>query len=228
MKAIVIGGTGAVGSVVVHSLAQDPSVSEVRCLVRRKPETNPIPGKISYFIVDLFDSNSYTEHIARCDAAFIMLGVGQPSQVSKEELLRTDFQAPLAFAKVCREKNVSSISVLTAVLASAESGVDYLRIKGELESNIEAMKFRGTFFYQPSMLMTKTNRYDWKQGLLLKIYPILDHLLLGPLKIYRSISVEELGRCMAKVAMDFAKKSDRNDIVRRLTWADFKAVNHQN
>jgi hypothetical protein len=58
-----------------------------------------------------------------------------------------------------------------------------------LREAIAALGFKRVSVFQPSVLLTKINRYDLMQGVLLVIWPLFSPLLLGPLNKYRGIKV---------------------------------------
>jgi uncharacterized protein YbjT (DUF2867 family) len=222
MKIVILGGSGAVGASVIEALLPLSPVTEVHCLVRSPLKRSPHP-KLRVHQVDLYDAKSYQSLLKDCHAAIITLGVGQPSKVSQQELYRTDYECAQLFASCCRSAQCASISVLTAILADPDSSTYYLKVKGMLELAIENLAFKQTFFFQPSMLMTDQNRYDWVQGLALKVLPVIDHALIGPMNKFRSIHVRDLGWCMALNAVrEFNEGSSAH--LRRLRWPDFQAV----
>ena len=87
--------------------------------------------------------------------------------------------------------------LLGSVGANAASRSIYLRTKGELEDGLRALGFDRLSLFQPSMIVTPTNRYGLTQGILLVAMPLLDPLLVGSLRKFRSIRVERLGAAMA-------------------------------
>jgi hypothetical protein len=66
------------------------------------------------------------------------------------------------------------------------------------------------------MIITPKNRYGIMQAIVLKVWPVIDGLFAGPLRKYRGIKVEELGRAMVRNAERPGKG------VEVLTWDDFK------
>jgi hypothetical protein len=104
--------------------------------------------------------------------------------------------------------------------ASSRSRSFYLRTKGQLQDGIKALNFDRLSLFQPSMIVTPTNRYGLSQAALLFAMPLLDPLLLGSLRQYRSIQVERLGAAMANNLL----KDQRG--VEALHWVDFIALSN--
>jgi uncharacterized protein YbjT (DUF2867 family) len=210
---IILGATGAVGTEVVRTLSAKPDV-KVSALTRRALAEDFGPNVFTY-IVDPLDPKTYEEILIGHKVAICTLGVGQPTKVSKEEFKRVDFDAVLAFAKASRGAGVEDFLLLGSVAADPGSSSSYLQSKGRLREAIAALGFKRFSVFQPSVLLTKTNRYDWMQGVLLIIWPILSPLLMGSLSKYRGIRVEDLGRAMARRAME------QGHGIEVLHWPDF-------
>jgi uncharacterized protein YbjT (DUF2867 family) len=196
LRVVILGGTGAVGSEVCAALLKDHRIASVTLLVRREIP-NPHATKLSIQIVDVMSPASYMAHLNNHDIAICTFGVGQPTKTPRDEFQRIDHDAVLAFATACRQANIQHFQLLGSVAADPHSRSVYLQSKGRLRDAIVALGFARFSCFQPSMLITDTNRYDAVQGLMLKVWPVLSHFLVGPLKKYRSIHVRDLGRSMA-------------------------------
>ena len=93
-----------------------------------------------------------------------------------------------------------------------------MRTKGELCDALVALRFERLSLFQPSMILTPTNRYGIVQGLMLALWPSLDPMLRGSWRKYRGVAVETLGAAMAANLLTGASG------VEWLTWADFNAL----
>ncbi len=196
MSVVMIGATGAVGSCVAAALARDPAVTQLTTLGRR-PVPNLQGSAVWQHTVDAFDPISYQAHLAGHQVAICTLGVGEPSKVSRDELVRVDKTAVLAFATACKQSGIDHFQLLSAVGANAKSSSHYLRVKGELEAALRSLAFSRLSVFQPSMILTPKNRYGLLQGIMLATWPIVSIGLIGPLKKFRGIEVDRLGRAIA-------------------------------
>ncbi len=192
-----IGATGAVGGHVARTLAAMPEVTRL-VLMGRRPLDTIASDKIAQHIVDVMDARSYAEKLSGLDAAICTLGVGQPTKVTREELVRTDKTAVVDFAKACKQAGIRHFSLLASVGASATSANFYLRTKGELESELRALQFERLSLFHPSVILTPANRYGMSQGVLLAMMPMLRPVLMGSARKYRGIAVDQLGQAMAR------------------------------
>ena len=156
---VMLGATGAVGSHTARALAIDPRVERITLLGRRSLSDFSAPT-VEQHVIDIHAAGSYSKVLPGHDAAICTLGIGQPSKVSKDEFVRVDKLAVLDFATACRDAGISHFEILTSVATSRSSPLFYLRVKGELETELVAMGFGRLSIFQPSMIITPTNRYS--------------------------------------------------------------------
>ena len=105
LSVVMIGATGAVGGHVAKTLVQMPDVGRVTLLGRR-PLDGISADKTVQTVIDVFDAASYEPILTGQDAAICTLGVGQPSKISKDEFVKIDKLAVLAFAESCKAAGV--------------------------------------------------------------------------------------------------------------------------
>lgn len=214
---VMLGATGAVGSQCLNTLLAHPESPRLTLLGRREISGMPA-DRVSQGIIDIFAPATYASLVLGHEAAVCTLGVGEPSKMSKEDFLRIDKQAVLDFAKACKMAGVPHFSLLSSVGISSNSSSFYLRSKGELVDELKALQFERLSIFQPSMILTPSNRYGWSQGVMLKVFPLLDPLLFGTLKKYRGIKVGTLGAAMASNVFT------EGEGVEFLTWEDFQVL----
>jgi uncharacterized protein YbjT (DUF2867 family) len=196
LSIVMAGATGAVGVVAARTLAALPEVARLTLIGRRAAEGVAGPT-VSQHMADVADPAAYAALLPGHAAAVCTVGVGQPSKVSREEFVRIDKVAVLAFAAACRDAGVGHFSLLCSVGADARSSNFYLRTKGELEDGLRALGFPRLSLFEPSVILTPQNRYGWSQGMLLAAMPLLNPLMIGGLRKFRGIPLATLGRAMA-------------------------------
>lgn len=212
---IFLGATGAVGTEALRELLTLPSVKKITLLGRREVAGMPA-GRVRQHSIDIFQPSSYAGFVSGHEAAICTLGVGQPSKMSKEEFLKIDKQAVLDFARTCREAGVAHFELLSSVGVDATSSSFFLRSKGELVEELKALEFPRLSIFRPSMILTPTNRYGLMQGITLKVWPLLQPVLLGGLKKYRGVRVARLGGSMARNLFSSGTGYEE------LEWEDFQ------
>jgi uncharacterized protein YbjT (DUF2867 family) len=214
---VMLGATGAVGGHVVRTLQTTPQVEKLTLLNRR--DVPALAGtNTTQYAVDVMHADSYAPHLVGHNAAVCTLGVGQPSKISKEEFVRVDRDAVIAFATACKDAGVAHFSILSSVGADAKSRSLYLRTKGELNEALTALKFERLSVFQPSMILTPSNRYGLSQAVLLKVWPLLDPIFLGRFKKFRGIDVGALGTAIAHNVLRTGSGSET------LQWPEIQAL----
>lgn len=214
-----IGATGAVGGETLKELTVSAGVSQLSLFGRRRIESISSTTEVQQHQVDIFEPLDYKGKLVGHHAAICTLGVGEPTKVSKESFIKIDKLAVIDFAKACKEQGVQHFSLLASVGANSTAASFYLRTKGELIEALIDLKFERLSLFQPSMILTPTNRYGWTQWLTLKIWPLLTPLLLGGLKKYRGIKVATLGKAMARNVFNTS-----NDSIEYLQWKEFNQL----
>lgn len=216
-RVVMIGSTGAVGGHVAATLAASADTQQLTLLGRRATEGLP-QSNVTQHKIDVLEPSTYRGLVAEHDVAVCTLGVGEPSKVSKEDFVRIDKDAVLAFATTCREAGVEHFELLSSVGVGAQSRSFYLRTKGELEDGLRGLGFPRLSLFHPSMILTPSNRYGMSQAVTLAVWPKLRPLLLGPLRRLRGVRVEDLGRAMALNVFTDAQGEEV------LEWDDFAAL----
>lgn len=220
LSVVMLGASGAVGGHVVSTLLAMPQLRRLTLLGRRHIE---LPRAVSGAAVDQYEVNldapdQYAYLVNGHDCAVCTLGVGQPSQMSKGEFVHIDKDIVIAFATICKQRGVKHFELLGAVGADSRSRSFYLRIKGELRDALVALNFERLSLFQPSMILTPTNRYGLSQALTLAFWPGLSKLMIGPMRKFRGVRVETLGAAIANNLMTDGKGPEV------LHWSDFQRL----
>jgi putative NADH-flavin reductase len=214
---VMLGASGAVGTIVVQQLLPHASIANITLLNRKNIDTfqNII---IKQHNIDIHNSEKYASFINHQTVAICTLGVGEPSKVSKEEFIKVDKTAVVHFANICKEKGVEHFQLLACVNQNTKSANHYLKVKGELVAHLQSLQFNRLSIFEPSMILTPTNRYGFSQALMLAVWPKLHFLLQRSFSKYRGIEIEKLGKAIANNT--FTNKTGDEF----LTWNDFLAL----
>ncbi len=214
---VILGATGAVGGQCVKAAQACTPPPKLTLLNRRTEPALDGPGTTQH-AVDVFDPATYRALLFGHSAAICTFGVGQPSKTSEAEFVRVDKEAVITFARACKDAGIAHFSILSAVGANAASRSRYLRVKGELNDALVALRFDRLSIFQPSMILTPTNRYGASQGLMLAVWPTLSPVLRGALTKYRGIDVQILGTAMVRNACHGGRGVDA------LHWAEITKI----
>ena len=145
-NALIAGATGLVGREILQGLLADPAVEAIHVLCRRPIETgNP---KVTVNVVDFRTLPA----LPSVDELFLALGTTIKVAGSEEAFRAVDFDANLSVAKAAFAAGAKRAGLVSAMGASAASGVFYNRVKGELEDALSALPFEGLVIARPSFL----------------------------------------------------------------------------
>jgi len=191
--AIVIGATGLVGTELVNQLTSDDDFIVIKLFVRKvTPFNHP---KIEEYIFD-FNAMHLSAELIIGDVVFCCLGTTIKTAGSKESFSKIDFSYVFNFAQLAKRNGVHSFALVSSLGANANSSNFYLKVKGELETNLTRLKFKNLIIVRPSMLLG--NRTEFRLGELIgkKIMSLLSFIFIGKLKKYKGIEANKVAKAM--------------------------------
>jgi uncharacterized protein YbjT (DUF2867 family) len=166
MQAVVLGGSGQVGSKLVASLQRlsRDECGKITLISRRPLDGFDGDDRVAVQVVDydkLGDASVVDTILQNHNAAFMLMGVGQPRKASQEEVERIDADIPIRFSEACTRDKVEHISVLSAYGADPKAtysswtgtgagGGWYNYCKGKMEEGIKALPFASVGIFQPA------------------------------------------------------------------------------
>jgi len=203
MRAIIIGATGLVGNFILHEILGDSSFTEVRIFVR-KP-TGIINPKLKEFVSTMKDIDALSNDI-QGDVLFNAIGTTIKQAGSKMEQQRIDRDLPIAFARIASGNGVKIMLNVSSVGANMKGGF-YLKTKAEMEKGTEAFFHGRIFHFRPGMLTGDRKEFRPAEKIASVIVKVIDPLLAGSSKKYRSIAAGKLARAMVGVSRNPAGRS---------------------
>lgn len=191
--AIVIGATGLVGSELINQLIHDSDFSTIKLFVRKASSIHH--SKIEEYIFDFNDMNANAELI-RGDVVYSCLGTTIKTAGSKEAFSKVDFTYVYNFAQQAKRNGVQTFVLVSSLGANANSSNFYLKVKGDIESDLARLKFKNLIIVRPSMLLG--NRTEFRLGELVGkvIMKLLSFLFIGKLKKYKAIEAKTVAKAM--------------------------------
>ncbi len=199
VKAIVTGGTGLIGKELVIQLASSNDIEHVVVLGRRYVDySHP---KIEQHIVDLSDGEALRGYM-KGDVLFCALGTTIKKAGSQENFRLVDHHYVVNPAKVAAEEGVKQFCVVSSIGAKAESKNFYLRTKGEMENDVQALPFSSVHIFRPSLLLG--NRAENRPGerIAETFFKVFGFVFFGKLKRYAPINASKVAAAMMKAAME--------------------------
>jgi len=196
---MIIGATGLTGTALVSQLLEDEKYDRIITLSRKRI-TNNHP-KHENHIADLFDPQTYQEQL-KGDHLFICTGTTQSKTPDKEEYYRIEHDLPVQVAQVALKNGVSKVVAISALGANPDSKFIYNRGKGDMERDIEVLGFQESYFVQPALIGGKRDEKRPFESAWKKFQKIIDPLLVGFLKKYRTIEPESIASAMIYFAVN--------------------------
>ena len=192
-KAIVAGATGLIGGHLLDVLLATDTYDEVVILVRKKLDiTHP---KLTQLVLDFDQIENHSSSITG-DAVFSCLGTTKNKTPDRNTYYRIDHDYPLLLAKMSKANGVKQFHLVSSIGANPDSGTFYIKLKGETERDIRALNFYSSFMYEPSMLTGREYETRYGEVFFEGLFKIVNHLLIGKWKKYRSVSGAAVARAM--------------------------------
>lgn len=202
-RAIIFGASGFVGSHLLSELLNSPDYEQVIAVVRKNlsishPKLNILMGDYS--------SLPALEPEISADEVFITLGATRETSPEREKYYQVDHDYPVLAARIAKERGARSVFLVTAVGANSHSRIFYIRTKGETERDIIALDFEHTHIFRPSMIMGNRQENRPLEKPFIKIWSVLNPILVGKINRYRGMAGEDIARAMKNSAINQSEK----------------------
>lgn len=196
-KAILVGATGLIGADLLNKLLASNYYSEVLVITRREIKNENI--KFNQLIIDFEDIHKYETEIIG-DDVFCCLGSTAKKTPDLKVYKKIDYQYPLDVAKIALKNGAKTYSLISAMGANVNSSLFYTRTKGEVERDLQLIPFLNINIYRPGLLDGKRKEDRKIENLFIGFMRIINPILIGPLKKYRSIKAETVAAAMLNQA----------------------------
>ena len=202
-KAVIIGASGMIGNYLLHEILEDDHFTMVRILVRRKISIQH--KKLQQEIIDFNDLKDFETKFGTGDVIFSCIGTTQKNVKGNNELYKKiDYEIPLNAARIGQSKGFTKFLMVSSVGANGLSSNFYLRLKGELENEVEKTPFKTISFFRPSMLLGARNESRPFETILQGGIKFISFFLVGKLQRFHSID----GKVVAKAMIAQCKKNN--------------------
>lgn len=200
--AILVGGTGLVGSQLLKLLIEDKTFSRLIILTRRS--TGVVNDKIEEHIVDFNDISSFSNKIVG-DVLFSCMGTTLKQAGSKSAQFLVDFTYQYEVAQAAAKNNVPDYVLISSAGANPESRMFYSRMKGDLDEEVEKLPFIRIKILRPSVLVGDREHKRVMEEIGAKFITGVGQIIPAMSK-YRAIKDIEVARAMIN-----AYKIEAND-----------------
>ena len=192
IKITLFGPTGLIGNEIIKLLENDSDFENINVVSRRPVELKSKRSILN--IIDFKDFNSYLNVIDGSDVVLAAIGTTQ-SKVgfNKKKYREIDFDIISNTVKACKEKNVKHFSFVSSAGADINNKSFYLKLKGEIEKEVESKQLNSSTVYRPSLLLgnRRENRFGEKVAQIL--IPLISFLFPDN---YKPIKASDVAKAM--------------------------------
>ena len=197
-KAVLAGASGLIGSALLNILLENSGYDEVILLVRNEiPINHP---KLTQIKVNFFELDDYSAYL-NGQSMFCCLGTTRKKTPNLEEYRKIDHDYPVKLAEIGHKNGIKQFHLVSSLGANPKASNYYLKFKGETEEDIVKSGIPTIHIYQPSLLTGERKEKRMGEGVFFAIMKVIDPLLFGSLKKYRSIPALTVAWAMYKQSL---------------------------
>ena len=192
-KAIIAGASGLIGSKLLDILLQQPDYDEVFLLVRK--ELSVKHKKLVQLVSDFEKLDEYS-NVIKGHAIFCCLGSTRKKTPDLSVYRKIDHDYPLKLAELGKQNGIEQYHLVSSIGANSKSSNFYTKMKGETEDDIKKTGLKTLHIYEPSFLTGDRIEYRPVERIASILMKIIDPLLIGALRKYRSIPAQTVAMAM--------------------------------
>jgi len=201
-NALIAGATGLVGNRILQQLLADDRYSKI-ITITRKPLAVTHPKLIQQQID--FDSIEFLKLDFQIDDVFCALGTTIKTAGSQDAFYKVDYTYVVELGKWCAANGLKRFLIVSAMGASAKSGIFYNRVKGEMETAVSLLNIPQIQIFRPSLLMGNRKEKRGGEKIAQVVMGTLGFLFIGKLLKYKGIHADVVAKAMIKCAKEDAK-----------------------
>ncbi len=194
MIAVISGSTGLTGTSVLKKLLDDKDIKQV-ISVTRKPVGMENPKLTEVFLSDLSEIKTLSSSL-KGDIYFCCLGTTRKAAGSKENFIKVDHDAIVAFGEIAKKHNAKSFSVISAMGVNKNSTIFYNQVKGRTEDDLQNLGLTRLVIFRPSFLIGDRKEFRFGENLATKILVPIASVVPGKVKRLLLTEIETLARQM--------------------------------
>ena len=195
--AIILGATGLTGGILLHKLLKDDRYAKIKLFSRSSVKLDH--PKIEEYLIDMFNLRDHSTSFT-ADEVFCCVGTTKSKTPDKEKYHNVDYGIPVSAARLCKTNGINTLIVVSALGANANSAIFYNRTKGEMEKAVLEFNIPNTYILQPSLIDSKRQERRIGEYLFIQLMHLINPVLVGKLRKYRSIEPETIVSVMIWVA----------------------------
>lgn len=196
IKITLFGPTGLIGNEIIKLLEDDSDFENINVVSRRPVELKSKRSILN--IIDFKDFNSYLNVIDGSDVVLAAIGTTQSKvRFNKKKYREIDFDIISNAVKACKEKKVKHFSFVSSAGADINNKSFYLKLKGEIEKEVESKQLNSSTIYRPSLLLGKRKENRFGEKVAQIIIPLISFLFPDN---YKPIKASDVAKAMVTEA----------------------------
>lgn len=200
VRIALVGSTGLIGGELMKLCV---GRRDVRLVAIARREAPMPPGARMEMFVAAPDKWGEVFEAIRPQALVCALGTTWKKSGRDEAAFReVDHDLVLATARAAKEQGIANFVAVSSAGADLRSKTFYLRVKGEVERELQALRFKRLDILRPGLLKgPRANDRRIGERLAIMASPIADMFMQGRLEAYRSIRAELVAKAALALAM---------------------------
>lgn len=192
ITATVFGASGLVGKELIQQLITDKRYSKVIAVVRHSSSfALPQHDKLTVKSID-FNNLTNQPDLFTSQHVFCCLGTTIKKAGSKAAMVAIDKTLPLTIAELCNQHRVERFAIVSSIGANPNSMSFYLKTKGQLESELIALKLAQLLIIRPSLLTGERKEFRLGESIANYLSPLF--LLVPGAKKYAPVAGETVAQ----------------------------------
>lgn len=196
--ALVVGGTGLIGTALSRRLTSDRF--DPVWLLTRQPKTDG-PTNQHWVHTDFTTWPEASAMDLQGATLFCALGTTLRKAGSPQAFVALDRDLVVNTAHWARDLGVRTCVVVSSLGANPQSRQLYLRTKGEAEQELIALGFDRLVLMRPSLLLGNRDEFRLGEKLGAAVGAVLKPVLAGPLLKYRPVQADQVAAAMVSAAL---------------------------
>ena len=202
VRLCLIGATGLIGAHVIAGVGEQKDMRLVA--VARRSLGAPGCSAVETVVAPV---SEWPDAIAAAHADVLVCALGTTwRKAGRDEaaMRAVDLDLVIASARAARAAGTEHMIVVSSIGADPRGRTLYLRIKGEMEQALRQLGFRRLDVLRPGLL--RGDRREWRAGEAAArvITPLIDPLLSGTMRRFRSIDARSLADAVFSLAREQA------------------------
>jgi len=195
--AILLGATGLTGDLLLQLLLKDNRYKKIKLFSRST--SGVVHPKMEEYLGDLIHLETFKNDF-KADEVFCCIGTTKSKTPDKKLYKKIDFGIPTMAAQLCKENEINTLAIISALGANSKSNIFYNRTKAEMEDAVLKPGIPKTHILQPSLIGGKREEKRIGEWIFKQLMKVANLVMAGPLKKYQSIHPKDIAKAMVWLA----------------------------